>query len=324
MKRNDTIRHIGLWAAGLSLLTGCSKSHTEPAREGAIGFTTAVTRSAVTSLGNDGDAFAVWARETPPEGTPRLILTGETVTCAEGRWSYDNLRYWKNGATYDFHALYPAGQAASLEGTATGETPYLRITDFDATQGTDLMAAEKTGFAYQPPAQPVAFTFRHLLSQVRIVGRIDPALDASGGVSARITSAKLYGMPATGSCSVPPGGNGTWEFGAATDADGNPFAVNTVPQELTASGTPVFAGDLLLFPQPVGKGFTLEIEYEYTEGNTTDALSKSISLADAGIDAWEAGRSYRYTFTLGSEYILFERPEVVPWSSASGGSITVE
>ena len=78
-------------------------------------------------------------------------------------------------------------------------------------------------------------------------------------------------------------------------------------------------------PQSVGEAFTLEIRYRYTEaGSTSDILTKSVNLAEAGLAAWAAGGSYRYTFTIGGEYILFERPEVVPWISASGGSITVE
>lgn len=74
----------------------------------------------------------------------------------------------------------------------------------------------------------------------------------------------------------------------------------------------------------MGDGFVLEIEYEYAGNGTSGTFAKSISLAGAGIGTWETGCSYRYTFTVGSEYILFEKPEVIPWSSASGGNITVE
>lgn len=47
------------------LLAGCSTESGTDAPQRAIGFTTTVTRSAVTSLGNDGDAFSVWARRDP-------------------------------------------------------------------------------------------------------------------------------------------------------------------------------------------------------------------------------------------------------------------
>ena len=162
MKRNDTIRAIGMSVSWTLLLAGCSTESGTDAPQRAIGFTTTVTRSAVTSLGNDGDAFSVWAREIPSGGTPRLILTRKAVTCTGGSWQYDDLQYWRDEAMYDFYALYPAGQEAELENhTVAGEIPYLRIRDFDATRSVDLMTAEKTGLAYRPPAQRVAFTFRH-------------------------------------------------------------------------------------------------------------------------------------------------------------------
>ena len=324
--KNSTTRHIVLLAAGLSALAGCTQSDPEPVETGRdIGFTTSVTRAVKSSLG-DGDSFVVWARETLSDGTSTLILTDENVSCENGVWSYDNIRYWKNGARYDFYALYPANVHASLENTTSGNTPQLKITGFNATESADLMTAEKTDFAYEPPAQPVAFTFRHLLAQVQFMGRIDPALDASG-VSAHILSVRLYGMPGTGDCTVRPGESDTWTFGEATDVDA-PFASGDFgngDKELTTESISVFENDLLLFPQTVGGGFKLEINYEYTdENNSSNTFTKSVSLADAGLTAWEAGRSYRYTFTVGSEYILFDKPEVVPWNTASGGSITVE
>ena len=120
MKRNDTIRAIGMSVSWTLLLAGCSTESGTDAPQRAIGFTTTVTRSAVTSLGNDGDAFSVWAREIPSGGTPRLILTRKAVTCTGGSWQYDDLQYWRDEAMYDFYALYPAGQEAELENCASG------------------------------------------------------------------------------------------------------------------------------------------------------------------------------------------------------------
>ena len=59
-----------------------------------------------------------------------MILRQETVRCAAGVWSYDNLRYWQQGATYDFYALYPH------------DVPQAVLADTDAGQtlGTTLVA----------------------------------------------------------------------------------------------------------------------------------------------------------------------------------------
>lgn len=324
MWKNRNISTTRTLAAGLLLLSGCSKSGAGTvAQDEAIGFSTNVARSAVTEFA-EKDRFAVWARETPAGGVPSLILEQESVTLENGEWGYTNLRFWRNGAAYDFYAVYPYELQSALKVTGAGGSPYMEITDFDATQSADLMAAEETDLRYTPPARPVTFVFRHLLAQVRIEGRVDPALAASGRVSAEIVSVKLFGMPKGGSCTVWPGEDGVWTPGEPTTADA-PFAENTAGLKLTASGQSVFTDDLLLLPQSVGEAFTLEIRYRYTEaGSTSDILTKSVNLAEAGLAAWAAGGSYRYTFTIGGEYILFERPEVVPWTSASGGSITVE
>lgn len=93
-------------------------------------------------------------------------------------------------------------------------------------------------------------------------------------------------MPGTGECAVQPEGNGTWSLGEATDAD-NPFARDPVSRELTPAGISVFADDLLLFPQQVGDGFVLEIEYEYAGTGTSGTFAKSISLA--GARHWHMG-----------------------------------
>lgn len=303
------------------LTAACASNDTERVTEHeVIGFRPGLTRGAVISLG-EGDSFAVWARESD-SGTARMILTQEEVHCTGGLWDYDNLRYWKASVVYDFYALYPHDVvSAELQNNATGETPRISVTDFDARYSRDLMTAEQTDFLYTGNPTPVTFTFRHLLSKVELVGRIDPALDAVG-VSARIVSAALYGMPATGSCTVDAGTYGTWSFGSPTTSAG-PFSSST-ENTLTVTGISLF-GELFPFPQTVTDDFVLEIVYEYTDPDySQNRFSKTIRLVDAGVTEWKPGTGYRYTFTVGSDYILFETPEVIPWRSASGGIVTVE
>lgn len=320
MKTGKFFRVLATGAAIVCLAAGCAKNATESSDRKAILFSAPATRSAVSSLG-EGDAFAVWARESSA-GTVQMILSQEAVRCAAGVWSYDNLRYWKQGATYDFYALYPHDvPQAALADTDPGQTPRMEVTDFDARNAEDLMAAEKVALAYAGSPSPVVFTFRHLLSKVEIVGRIDPALDAAG-VSCRIVSATLYGLPATGSGTVAPGGYGTWSLGGATTAS-EPFA-SAGDVALVTAGQSVF-GELLLFPQAVSGDIVLEIVYECTEaGGMPRSFSKTVALADAGVNLWEPSMSYRYIFVASGDYILFEKPEVSPWRSASGGIVTVE
>ena len=120
------MRTIGVGVSLVLLISGCAKSDTNslPTSSTPIDFTPLVTRAAVTSLG-EGDSFAVWARESS-DGTSQQILTQEEVHCSNGTWSYDNLRYWKLGKTYDFYALYPHDTPnAGLQNSLSGEIPQM-------------------------------------------------------------------------------------------------------------------------------------------------------------------------------------------------------
>lgn len=251
-----------------------------------------------------------------------MILTQEEVHCADNVWSYNHLRYWEMGATYDFYALYPHNlSGVSLTDADNNQTPHLVVSGFDARNATDLMAAEQTNLTYSGNPSPVLFTFRHLLSKVEIVGRIDPAL-ATAGVSGQIVDAKLYGMAATGDCTIDIGTYGRWELSPISTA-ATPFqAAASIP--ISMDGNSLF-GEMLPVPQAVNDNFILEVTYEYTDPyQATTRYTKTISLSTAGVSAWEPSMSYRYTFTLGNDYILFEKPEVSPWRTASGGIITIE
>ena len=308
-------------AIGTAVLCGgCSVTHEElPPQGDPIGFATSVVRASVSELG-EGDSFAVWAREHT-SSMVRQIFTREEVRCTGGLWSYDNLRYWQLASVYDFHALYPH-DVANVELQQTGDgSSVLVVTGFDARGAVDLMAAERTNLSYAGSPSPVTFTFRHLLTRVEFVGRIDPAL-AESGVSARIVSASLYGMPATGSVTIEPGSDGVWSFDGNTSADA-PFCSGGAQTPVGRRGEPFRRAAAVRTAG--GNGWTLTLEYEYTDANySQNRFTKSIRLADAGVTEWAPGTGYRYSFTVGRDYILFNEPEVVPWRTASGGIITVE
>ena len=80
--------------------------------------------------------------------------------------------------------------------------------------------------------------------------------------------------------------------------------------------------DLLAWYDSNGEYNTrLIIEYEY-KGIDGTRQTKELSLPDS-VTKWEAGKSYRYTFTIVGDYILFSTPEVNAWSESSGGIIIV-
>lgn len=318
MRTNTTI----LLGAAALLLVSCADTRSElpaPAAMPAIGFRPEVeTRAARTQLGA-GDEFAVWASRTAG-GVETPILTAEPVRHTSAGWVYANTQYWWPGSTYDFRALYPAGTPG-----VTFAGGYFAVADFDARQSTDLMVASVTGVGYaagDPTPEAVCFDFRHLTARVVFEGRTSQQATAL-----TLREALLYGLPATGSYDGAADTDGTgleaWTPGPATTA-ADPFA-RSEGVTLNYGGETLFADDLLVVPQRLaGTTCVLELRYDDPGAASGVTVRRATIPADV-VSAWEAGGSYRYTFSLDAlNYILFDRPTVEAWNYLSGGSITIE
>lgn len=339
-------------------------------RFGKADIGTRTTLYGADDLRRDGAAFAVWGAMYPIGGPATNcvpVFDGTPVAYREPEavWSYAEPQYWFPGFVYNFRALFPAAigstpLAAEARDLDRGDALYVAVTDFDLTQGVDLLAASTAPYqcAYGAKwptvngaqATTVDFAFRHLLCGITVTGAVDAAL--GNGVGIVIESMKVYGMCSRGSWSGAAFGTaaapvGTWTPSAAyaTTAD-NPYAV-LVAAAADASAKPIAtggpvtmnagdehdfmaAGDMLLMmPQHLDDGFVLEVGYRYTgngaEGELRTVRASLASTSAALSEGWVAGRKYRYRFTVGaSDYILFAAPEVTPWQDASGGSIRIE
>ena len=317
-------RIVTLIASGALLLTSCAdKQGDEPRQDtSAIGFTTSVSRSTAGPVSGfvDGDAFSVWAQMklTGGTGTPVSIFNAEKVTYDGSAWSYANTRYWEL-AGYDFAAVYPAEVAGASVAYAEDGTPVFRIENYNATANYDLMTATTTATYTGGTPSPVAFTFRHIMSNIVFVARTAPAL-AQQGVTMTITSFRLTGFPVTGSydSSRTP----AWSVSTPENERYNST------DEILLEGTeyaPV--ADLIVFPQELGTaaGSSLRYEISYkSSGGDEYTRSGRLQTVSGNLARWEPGRRYRYTVELGGDYILFGTPEVDEWSEISGGRWNVE
>ena len=296
---------IGCWIAGW-MAGGCSSVTVGEAgngmTEGAIGFTSGMTKAAVTDV-SEMENIRVWGTYTKDGSSADVFGTaGQEVHYAGGAWTYSPVRYWVLGAEYAFHAVHPAGiEGVTVDGNG------ITITDFDATQGRDLMAAMTEGISYAEVSeiQPVALNFKHLLARVNIVGVV------TGGGQMHVQKIDFTGMKETGDYGAD-GWTGLQEGGGFSKTG---FTLNS------AAGTDIF-GDLLMIPQPV-KDF--EISITYTLNDKPKKYQVHYSLLAGEVAAWEAGRSYRYTFTVDvAGNIIFMKPVVTEWNTATGGIVTVE
>lgn len=314
IKRKKEMKELVLSIAGALLLTACADQQSrEPQLDiAAIGFATSVTRSATGPVSGfaAGDSFDVWAQMvmtdaggSPLTSTPVTVFSEEPVTTADGTvWSYVNTKYWEV-ADYAFAAIFPAEvNGASVAFDISGN-PVFNIDNYNATANYDLMTASQTA-SYRGTASPVQFQFEHLLSRVSIAGRAE-----NGNVT--INSITLTGVSESGSYDSASGWSGL--------AAGNGFTASNIQLNGTTADV---IGNKLMIPQPVGG---MEVSVNYKPDGASASLSATYELpVTEFVSSWEPGRSYRYTFVVYGNRIIFDKPTVTAWDDATGGIIVVE
>lgn len=314
IKRKKEMKELVLSIAGALLLTACADQQSrEPQLDtAAIGFATSVTRSATGPVSGfaAGDSFDVWAQMvmtdaggSPLTDTPVTVFSEEPVTTADGTvWSYVNTKYWEV-ADYAFAAIFPAEVDGASVAFDTSGNPVFKIDNYNATANYDLMTASQTA-SYRGTASPVQFQFEHLLSRVSIAGRAE-----NGNVT--INSITLTGVSESGSYDSASGWSGL--------AAGNGFTASNIQLNGTTADV---IGNKLMIPQPVGG---MKVSVSYTPDGASVSLSATYELpVTEFVSSWEPGRSYRYTFVVYGNRIIFDKPTVTAWDDATGGIIVVE
>lgn len=281
-------------------MTGCIKSESlDHNTEEVVCFSAgANSRAAIDGTTfEDGSQFSVWGwRKLTDGGTESVNVFDKTsVTNSTDGWTYDGVRYWIPGWTYDFYAVHPVfpdgGPLASVASDGT-----ISVTDFDCSktgaQAIDLMTARNTGITYNggdtPPA-PVDLKFGHELAKLNFVVKSENTI-------ATITGFKVYGVDYKGKLSKNST-TATWTDQVPCTEIDTPFSIT---QELDLNNTDgwernVF-GDLLLIPDNDLTGAYLKIEYMYP-GETTVRISE-VGLKTVQTPTWEAGKNYKYSLTI--------------------------
>ena len=305
--------------AAATALAACSTTVTGSAEDAApsaaIRFAAAPTKAAVIS-GANMDAFAVWGwYRDDATTTPVPVFDATTVTRSSGQWTYDGTRYWLLGKTYNFTALHPADLPAGTTVKATADDGSITIKGFDATatgkDAVDLMLATAKDITHEDidNIAPVGLKFEHLLARVNVLGAV------MGGGQMHVKEITLSGIPKEGDYE-----NRQWATRQSTGViSGGEMLLNLT------TGTDIF-GDLLMIPQSVGN-FRVELSYweNDEEQNDENLKTASFALPTGEVTEWEAGKSYRYTFTKDvAGNIVFMKPVVTEWNTATGGIITVE
>lgn len=324
-------------AAALSLLlsaSSCAKVSIDSSgqTERYIGFTSAVeTKASPVESSDDMAEFAVWAAHyTDGSLNYPLPMNGiDVYKDNSGAWVYDDLKLWENG-DWHFEAFYPKPSTLHVE-KPVHEQDALMVTFtapkeegavlegltinyyYGPTASHDLMTAEHTRkyTATDPDASAVDLKFNHLLSRVTISVKT-----SSSNVS--LTALTFSGMSVLGEYNGV-GNSGKWrllkDYQAFSGFPAGSFSADPskLPLPLPSDGTPTeVLSDLLLIPQTPGNETNghdpINIEVSYTLNSQSE--TKTVNLPST--PAWEPGRHYRYTLTVGSADVTL-KINVVPW-----------
>lgn len=307
----------------LGLFSACSTTVIDkPDTGNAIEFSSTTTRAAIENDFPDGSSFYVWGWYINSEGYPNDVFTETPVTKNGTEWGYEGTQFWIKGNTYNFYAIYP------VDAGTVGKDGTIKVENFDCSKtgenAVDLMTAARQNMNGSS-SQIVNLKFKHLLSKLQFILKADRATqDIVGDIN--LTNAKLYGLYSEASYSGrfnptdDENINGNWsvEGDIGTNEEPNYSQSGT---QVTADGINLFSDEILVIPSFLNDKVILEISYTIGSVSTT----KYFNLGFTQVAEWEAGKSYRYSMTIIDEdHILFDKPSVNPWTSATGGIIIVE
>lgn len=244
----------------------------------------AETRAVVDDESLPGD-FLVWGGY---DDDVTRVFDGTTVY--HPNWDYrDGTRYWTEGKTYNFYAVYPTelptGSTASVSERGT-----ITVSGFDCsktgTDAVDLMTATASRDYDGTNNSAVGLTFQHELARVKFIA-------VSEGDAIAITDAKLYGISHTGDLN-----GSTWTLDVASSSDSPSFETKSLSiNDNDTDEHLLFGGDVLLIPQKLTNAATFVFTYQYDGETGTHSVSSTLSTV-GNVTVWDAGKSYNYRVSI--------------------------
>lgn len=254
--------------------------------------TPALTRGVVTSDA-DMDVFDVWGWYKPTEGsetaTDTQVFNATPVTKKGDSWKCNNPQRWQSGNTYRFYAVYPSFGATNkgYESASYDKDGNLTITNFDCTQGVDLMTASQNCVADDMIAhkQSVKFSFEHLLAYINVIV-------ISEGDAVSVSDVKLYGINHIGNLN-----ESVWQLSEPSTKD-NPSFTSTGLSilENDTHEYSIWVDNLLLLPETTLESVFLEFDYQYS--GDTEIKHSVIPLKTGNVAKWDANTRYNYRINI--------------------------
>lgn len=260
--------------AAMVAMVACTNDDVISVNQEAIGFDNAFIENSTRSVNDPSytnnnlfDDFAVYGFV---EGA--TLFDGTTVegSALNDTWTYDGTQYWIAGATYNFAAVAPQTDAnwTKTEATAAGTT-----LSFTNTGEQDVLYAQTAAIEGKTEGNAkVAFTFRHILSKVKL--SFENAYNASAATlkvyDVKITNAYETAKAELSSSSTNwenQGGTLVLNFGAATDDE----ATDAKENAEVAYGfgeTYETQNELLLIPGMIHGGYNVTFKVDLLVSGT--------------------------------------------------------
>ena len=301
-----------LLVAAAVALVACSNEETvrQSARE-AIGFDNAFVENSTRSVNDpsfDADnMFSDFAVYGFVEGA--VLFDGTAVsksinnTDLSSDWKYAGTQYWVAGANYNFNAVAPLTDGGWTKTAATKDATTLSFTNNGTT---DLLYAYATAEGQAEENDPVAFTFRHTLSKVKL--SFENAYNATNA-TIKVSDVKITDAYATGNVVLSDATTWSAQAGALELAFGN-----AVADDATSTDALAFAYNTTLesynelFMIPGAGPAEVDGKKTYTVTFTVDLIVsgtvvKTYEHTINAVFAPEAGKSYDLKATINAENI---------------------
>lgn len=350
-------------AATALVMTGCSKTETlNPTDEYPIGFTkvyiekgtkTITTGAYITAnFEKVGNTFGVFGYKTTSKQTDAQIFNNQKVEYKSGLstsagyesttdWAYTPIKYWDKTATvYNFYAYAPHdGDFTGTAALSSQSANAFSISGFEQantqTAMIDLMAdlSSKASVTANIGTNDVAFTFNHILSNIKLAMAVSPSLKTDENdnpvrvESVSIGAVKLdgnYGYATNKYAWTIKNGSRTATFNA-TQESSNVFASKALKaSDVEFTDVPGLT-DLLFVPQDVDAAYKITIKYFIgTEQFDKEILLSSFKKENASLATWAPGYKYTYRLIIGPNPILFDVTTVEDWADGGTYTYTIE
>lgn len=291
---------------------------------------------------NTGESFDVWcvyntADITEWGGTPYFNDIKATHDNISGGWTLSPNYYWPATGKLSFVALSPS----ITNSTTYDKTDGFKITSWMQGNKEDLIvdlmyslpALNKAKADYDADGEELSgdvniykgvdITFKHALSYITF--NVKTAADYTATTKFRLKKITLSGVCTAGAfnqnASDPWTEDTTGEKGtyiAYTNDSGLPFDYSA------AVAAPSEAGkEIILLPQALTtdqQKVTVDYQISTDNGTTWIDQTQTADITNATVAAWEMGKKYTYTITIGMTQIIFD-PAVTDWTEGTGSAI---